>query len=414
MNKIYVLLRYGDLMLKGKNRPFFIKTVNKQIRNKLSEFSVEYDFQHDRIVISFLKELYEQVVEVLHTIPGLHSFSIIRTSSKDWDEMINCAKLMIDEEITRETTFKVETRRTDKTYPLTSPEFSMKFAKELLPLVNNVKVDVRNPEVTLTVNIRNDVTYFYLTSHLLMGGFPSGIAGKGLLLLSGGIDSPVAAYLAMKQGIEVELFHFESTPLTPIEAAQKTIDIAKRLSVYSKNNEIKLHMVPFFKMHEQLLFNVDEKYTINVMRRMMYRIADVFSRRRNFLAIINGDSVGQVASQTLHSMNVVSSVTNQTILRPLITYDKTEIIKISKDIKVYDISILPFNDCCSIYVPKNPIINPKEEDAVSNENKFNYEEIIDETIQGINTIKINKNTNLTLANYGLTVPEALAEYKEKI
>merc|ERR1711879_751650 len=199
---------------------------------------------------------------------------------------------------------------------------------------------------------RLDGAYIYAHKIKGMGGYPVGVGGKGLVLLSGGIDSPVASYLAMKQGIEVELFHFES--------AQKVIDLAKKVSVFAPRNRIKLHLVPFEPIHQKLLSHVDESYMITIMRRMMYRIAEKYAQNNGIMAIINGDSVGQVASQTLESMTVINNVVRIPILRPLLIFDKLDIIEISRKIDCYDISVQPFEDCCSVYVPKAPATRPKE------------------------------------------------------
>lgn len=413
MENTHLLVRYGDLMLKGRNRSSFIKTVNRQIKYKLKKLPVTFDWQHDRLTIVFPSENLEEVVKTLETISGLHSYSEIRLANKSIDDIVLVSAKLINEKITSPIKFKVETKRSDKSYPLTSPDVTLEVSKKLLPKVNNILVDVKNPDEILHIDIRHDYTYIYLTSNPLMGGFPAGIAGKGLVLLSGGIDSPVSAYLAMKQGLEVELFHFESTPLTPIESAQKAIEISKKLSLFTPRNNIKLHMVPFYAMHEAILKNVDENYTINIMRRMMYRAADIFAKEQEFDLLINGDSLGQVASQTVLSMDVVSSVSNTLIIRPVITYDKQEIIKISKKIDTYNISILPFNDCCSIYVPRNPIIKPSFETAIKNENRFDYQPLLDDMINSVMTFNINIESDIELALYGITVPEAYESYKEE-
>src|SRR5690606_23438672 len=236
------------------------------------------------------------------------------------------------------------------------------------------------------------------------------MGGKALLMLSGGIDSPVAAYLMMKQGVEIELFHFESTPLTPLESVQKVIDIAKKLAPYMTRNKIKLHLVPFTKIHEEILKYVSDPYIITIMRRMMYRLAERYAKANDIAAIVNGESVGQVASQTLDSINVVENVTNIPILRPVITYDKKDIILLSKMLGTYDVSIRPFNDCCSIYVPRRPVTHPKVEYALEEEAKLNVEDLMVEALQNISTVMINKDTDLEIALYGFEVKEALKTY----
>jgi thiamine biosynthesis protein ThiI len=271
-------------------------------------------------------------------------------------------------------------------------------------------VDVRHPEEVLNVELRKDQTYIYVSSIKGMGGFPYGTGGKGLMMMSGGIDSPVASYLAMKQGIELELIHFESTPLTPLESTQKVIDLAKMLTNFTQDGQIKLHIIPFGDIHQEILKNVFDPYIITVMRRMMYRIAEKYARKNKILALLNGESVGQVASQTLNSMGVVEAVTKMPILRPLITYDKQEIVDISKTIETYDISIKPFNDCCSIYVPRNPVTKPMEVYAKKYENTFDYESLIEEAISGVMTLDINQHTEIDLTLHGFSVKEAYQNY----
>jgi thiamine biosynthesis protein ThiI len=288
---------------------------------------------------------------------------------------------------------------------------SRKIAPMILSQVDKkLVVDVRHPEEILYVEIRKDQTYIYLSSIKGMGGFPYGTGGKGLMMMSGGIDSPVASYLAMKQGIELELIHFESTPLTPLESTQKVIDLAKVLANYTQDGHIKLHIIPFGNIHQEILKNVFDPYIITVMRRMMYRIAEKYGHKNKILALLNGESVGQVASQTLHSMGVVEAVTKMPVLRPLITYDKQDIINISKMIETYQISIKPFNDCCSIYVPRNPVTKPWEVYAKKYEQTFDYEPLIDKAITEVMTLDIDSKTDIDLTIHGFSVQKAYQNY----
>ena len=240
-----------------------------------------------------------------------------------------------------------------------------------------------------------------------MGGFPVGVAGKGLLMLSGGIDSPVAGYLAMKQGVEIECVHFESTPLTSIESAQKVVDLVKKMAKYAPKNRIKIHFVPFKELHMALLDNVPESYNITIMRRMMYRITSKLCEKFGALCIVNGESVGQVASQTLGSMNTINSVTCTPIIRPVVTYDKNQIIKIARMIDTYDISIKPFEDCCTVYVPKSPATAPTIEKSVLFEKSFDYETLVNEAVENVKTISIDVDSDLDLSFLGLEVRNVL-------
>ncbi len=407
-----ILIRFGDLMLKGKNINFFIKRVRAHVQNKLKDLEVSFKFEHDRIYVDYLLEDEKEVVKRLKQVPGIFSFSIVYLASHDIDDIVRVSIDLLNQEIDKPyKTFKVETKRTDKSFPLTSLEISRKIAPMILSQVDKkLIVDVRHPEEVLNVELRKDQTYIYVSSIKGMGGFPYGTGGKGLMMMSGGIDSPVASYLAMKQGIELELIHFESTPLTPLESTQKVIDLAKMLTNFTQDGQIKLHIIPFGDIHQEILKNVFDPYIITVMRRMMYRIAEKYARKNKILALLNGESVGQVASQTLNSMGVVEAVTKMPILRPLITYDKQEIVDISKTIETYDISIKPFNDCCSIYVPRNPVTKPMEVYAKKYENTFDYESLIEEAISGVMTLDINQHTEIDLTLHGFSVKEAYQNY----
>ena len=414
MNNKTILIRFGDLVLKGKNKLAFIKQVRKLIKEKLKDLDVEFDFRHDRIYIMFNEENKDQVEKRLSYVSGIQSYSYVYTTTNDLEDILKTAIEIIENEVNEPTTFKIETKRADKLYPLTSQEITQQIAPRLLKHFDNrLKVDVKNPKMTLHIELRKEATYLYFGVIKAMGGFPVGIGGKGLLMLSGGIDSPVSGYLAIKQGITIELMHYESTPLTPLESVQKVIDLAKKLSYYMPNNKIKLHLVPFTKIHEEILKNVSDPYIINIMRRMMYRLAERYANQKDILCIINGESVGQVASQTLQSIKTVENVTNIPILRPLITYDKQDIINISKKIDAFDISIRPFNDCCSIYVPKRPIIKPTIVDALKEEEKFDYNPLLEEAISGIQTIYITPDLEFNIADFGFDVKEAIQNFKEE-
>ena len=294
-----------------------------------------------------------------------------------------------------------------KLYPITSPEMSKIVAKYVLQHTELLKVQVHKPELTLNVEIRPDAAFIYCKKIKGMGGFPVGVAGKGLLMLSGGIDSPVAGYLAMKQGIENESIHFESTPLTSIESAQKVIDLTEKMALFAPRNKIKVYMVPFAEMHTALLNFIPESHNITIMRRMMYRIAERIADKNKDLILLNGESVGQVASQTLPSMNVVCRTVNIPIVRPLATYDKLDIIKISKKIDCYDISILPFEDCCTVYVPKKPTTAPKMEKCIRFEEAFDYEAIIAKTVEETKFLIVDAYNHRDITLEGLIVSEVL-------
>ena len=407
-----ILVRFGDLTLKGKNQNFFLKSLFKLMKLKMEGLNVDIENQHDRIFIHLNGENPEDVIKRLFLVSGISSYSLVVKCSTDLQDIKETSLKLMEEKVKSETTFKVNVKRSNKDYPMKSPEITKAVSGFVLSHHKLLKVDVHNPSVELDIEIRRDGVYLYNTHERLLGGYPVGVAGKGLLMLSGGIDSPVAGFMAMKQGVEIECIHFESTPLTSIESAQKVVDLVKKLAKYAPNNKINLHMVPFKEIHVKLLENIPESYNITIMRRMMYRIATLLAIKKGCLAIINGESVGQVASQTLGSMYTINSVTSFPILRPLCTYDKQDIIKISRDIDCYDLSIKPFEDCCTVYVPKAPATAPKLEKAQLFEQMFDFETMVAEAVENTNSIIIDKDSDLNLPDLGLEVREVLQELRK--
>jgi len=400
-----ILVRFGDLMLKGRNKRTFVKEMRANVKRKVRNEQVEYIDLHDRMFVVLNGEDPSEILEDLQLVSGLHSFSLVSVCENDLEKIKELAIKLVQREIKEEVTFKIETIRALKSFPMTSTKISQTIAGDVLRSSEYLKVDVHNPEVILYVEVRAEGALVYLNKIPAMGGFPASIAGKGLLMLSGGIDSPVAGYLSMKQGIELECIHFESTPLTSIESAQKAIDLAKELAKYTKFDTIKLHMVPFMDIHKDLMDNVKESYMITIMRRMMVRIAEQVALRERALAIITGESVGQVASQTLESIHTINAVTNFPIIRPLATYDKSEIIEISKQIGCYETSIKPFSDCCTVYVPKSPAIHPRDYIAARYE-KYIDMSLLKQTVDQVMTFEVKRDTDLDLSLHGFTVSEA--------
>ena len=404
-----ILVRYGDLTLKGRNRKIFVQRVVNLVKEKLEGLKTTLEITHDRIYVAINGEDTNEIIKRLSYVSGIVSYSLVVRvdTTTDMQAIKEAAVNLINEQIKGEVKFKIESKRSDKTFPLTSLEISKEVSSYVLKHCKNLHVDVHNPEETLYIELRNKDTYLYLKDIQGMGGFPVGVAGKGLLMLSGGIDSPVAGYLAMKQGVEIECVHFESTPLTSIESAQKVVDLVKKMAKYAPKNRIKIHFVPFKELHMALLDNVPESYNITIMRRMMYRITSKLCEKFGALCIVNGESVGQVASQTLGSMNTINSVTCTPIIRPVVTYDKNQIIKIARMIDTYDISIKPFEDCCTVYVPKSPATAPTIEKSVLFEKAFDYETLVDEAVENVKTISIDVDSDLDLSFLGLEVRNVL-------
>ena len=323
---------------------------------------------------------YEPVLERLQEVSGIYALSLVYRCEKDVDVIKQDALSLINEEEGK--TFKVKVKRGDKTFPLISDEITRIVAGHILKNNNKgLKVDVHNPDILLQIEVRNEAAYIFTKTVLGAGGYPLGVGGKSMHMLSGGIDSPVAAYLMMKRGVAIECIHFASPPYTQQAVIYKLEDLLKVLNKYQPR--IRLHIVPFTKIQEAIYDNAPESYCITIMRRMMFRLADALAKRRNCPVISSGESIGQVASQTLQSMHVINDVTNTPVIRPLATADKTEIIKLSRKIGTYDISIRPYEDCCTIFTPKAPKTAPHLEEAIAFEKKFDYEALIKEALANI-------------------------------
>ncbi len=383
MNRV-VLIKYGELTTKKANRKFFINTLYNNIKKKLNDLDVNISRDISRMYIEFNDKDLNKVLENLNLVFGIHTYQVAYKVDSDIELIKNvCSEIMKD----KTGSFKVETKRSDKSFPIESTEFSKIIGGVVLRSNQNLSVDVHNPNTTLSIEILSRYTYIYTDKYYGLGGYPVGVQSKGLLMLSGGIDSPVAGYLALKRGVKLEAIYFEAIPHTSLEAREKVINLSKKLCNYC--DSIKIHIVPFTKIQEEIYKNCNPEYVITIMRRMMYRISEKVAKKNKDLIIVNGESIGQVASQTLTSMSVINSVTNMPVIRPVACLDKLEIIDIAKRIDTYDISILPFEDCCTVFVPKHPVINPNLNECVLNETKFNYEELIDETVSNINTITVS-------------------------
>ena len=383
-----ILIKYGELTTKSGNRNLFINTLYNNVKRALENYKVKIVKNRVRMFIETEDNL-DEIVGILKNIFGIHSI-VIATRVNTNIEEIEATTLNIAKSIDFKT-FKVETSRTDKKFPIKSMDFSRRIGSLILKNIPNIKVDVHNPEYLLEIEIREDYTYIYHKEIEGSGGYPVGVAGKGLLMLSGGIDSPVAGYLAMKRGIKIECVYFESPPHTSIMAKNKVKHLVEELTKYEPS--ITLHVVKFTDIQEAIYKNIDPTYMITIMRRMMYRIATKIMEKEGCLCLINGESVGQVASQTLTSMSVINSVTNVPVIRPVACLDKLEIISISKKIGTYETSILPYEDCCTIFLPKHPVINPSIEKSIIYENSFDYNSLIEEAVNTREIIKIKKENN---------------------
>lgn len=387
MNRV-ILIKYGELTTKKGNRNFFINTLYKNLKNKLDKFNTKIIKDRSRMYIEFDDKDFDDIKKSIDKVFGIHAYNIAYVCDKDIESIKNTV-LDITKNI-KFNTFKIESKRCDKSFEIHSSDLNHILGGLILKNYK-CKVDVHNPDLLVKLEIREDNTYIYLNEYKGIGGYPVGTQPKGLLMLSGGIDSPVAGYLAMKRGITLECVYFEAVPHTSLEARNKVISLCRKLSSYT--NQINLHVVNFTEIQESIYKNCREEYCITIMRRMMYRIMDKLCKMYKGLAIINGESIGQVASQTLNSMNVINDVTNIPVIRPVACLDKLEIMDIARRIDTYETSILPYEDCCTVFVPKHPVINPKLDVAILEENKFDYEKLINDAIEGLNTIVVKEEDN---------------------
>ena len=380
MNYDHIMVRFGELNTKGKNKKEFIRTLAVNIKNALKDFNgLSFETRYDHIYVGLNNSAYEPVLERLQDVSGIYALSLVYRCEKDVNVIKESALALIREEEGQ--TFKVKVKRGDKSFPLISDEITRIVAGHILRNSPNLKVDVHNPDILLQIEVRQEAAYIFTKTVLGAGGYPLGVGGKTMHMLSGGIDSPVAAYLMMKRGVSIECIHFASPPYTQQGVIYKLEDLLKVLNHYQAR--IRLHIVPFTKIQEAIYDNAPESYCITLMRRMMFRLAAALAKRRNCPVISSGESIGQVASQTLQSMHVINEVTNTPIIRPLATTDKTEIIKISRKIGTYDISIRPYEDCCTIFTPKAPKTAPHLDEAEEFEKKFDYESLIKEALANI-------------------------------
>lgn len=384
MKKI-IIIKYGELSTKKANINYFLKTLKDNIHHSLAwNHLINYD--RGRMFIEVAEENIDNTIDILSHTFGIHEIVIgFIDEAREFEAIAENVLCLIKNQ--NFNTFKVETKRSDKTYSIDSMEMSKKLGGIILKN-RECKVDVHNPEVIVHVEIRKDAILYYFNEIPGLGGYPVGTLGKGLLMLSGGIDSPVAGYLTIKRGVRLSALYFESPPHTSEAAKEKVIKLAQILSKYNPN--MTLYVVNFTKIQEAILKNIPYEYLITIMRRMMYRIAEKIAIKENSKIIVNGESIGQVASQTLTSMSVINSVVNIPVIRPVACFDKLEIIDIAKKIGTFDISTLPYEDCCTVFVPEHPVINPELDKCIEYEKLIPYEELINEAIKSKEVIKIKE------------------------
>ncbi len=384
----HILVRYGELSTKGKNKKDFIKRLLTNVKNALCEFKgLTYERTHDRLYILLNGENAEAVADVLQHVFGISSFSFAIRIPSDIDKIIETGFTVAKNSTA--TTFHRETRRRATHFPMISDEINRAVAGEILRNTA-LKVNVKQPDLRIQIEIHEQFTYVMTGRIPGAGGYPVGVGGKAVVMLSGGIDSPIAAYLTMKRGVALECIHYASPPYTSARAQEKVIELARLISRYQ--GRIRVHIVPFTELQLAIYQNCDESYAITIMRRMMYRIAERIAQDCHALAIVNGESIGQVASQTLESMGVINEVTKMPVIRPVATMDKIEIINLARKIETYETSILPFEDCCTIFTPKNPVTKPTLEKAQKMESRFSFTELLEQCVKNTTHIDVYPKT----------------------
>lgn len=376
-----ILIRYGELTTKGRNRKDFIQQLKYNIKYISSDIGrLIIRAERDRMYIELdNEEQFEKLMEKLPRVFGISSFSPVAMCEKEMGSIQQLAQTIMDRYKDREITFKVEVHRSDKSFPYQTYDIQKAVGGYLLKNNPNLSVNVKNPDVELRVEIRKEAAY--LMSEVIhgAGGMPVGSNGKSLLLLSGGIDSPVAGYLMMKRGVRIDAIHFFSPPYTSEQSLQKVKDLVNELTKFGSS--IHLHVIPFTELQVLIKDTVPAEMLMTTTRRMMMKIADRVREEIGALGLVTGESLGQVASQTLESLTAINAVTNTPILRPLISFDKLEIIDIAQQIGTYEISIKPYEDCCTVFTPANPKTRPKLERVTHFESQVDFEEYIERAVK---------------------------------
>lgn len=386
----HLLVRYGELTLKGTNRKMFVNQLKDNVKRALIPLSgYHVKGKRDRMYIELSLEAdINEIIQRLSKVYGIKSISPVIKIDKN-EEKINQSAIQLSHDFEKGSTFKVDVKRVDKSFRLDTYELQRQVGGAILKENNNLTVNVKNPDYEIKIEVRMDAIYIYEKVIAGAGGLPVGTGGKTLLMLSGGIDSPVAGIEVMKRGVTVEAIHFHSPPFTSEKAKDKVIELTRILA--ERVGPIKLHLVPFTEIQKQINKVVHPRYTMTSTRRMMMRISDKVVHQINANAIVNGENLGQVASQTLKSMYAINHVTATPVLRPLLTLDKEDIIKKAKELGTFETSIQPYEDCCTIFTPKNPVTEPDFDKVIKYESVFNFDEMIENAVENIETLTIDQN-----------------------
>ena len=377
-----IMIRYGELSTKGKNRMRFINKLRNNIQDVLSIYpAVKVTADRDRAHAYLHGTDYESVAESLKQVFGIQNFSPVYKIEKSVPALKAAVQEIMKEIYKEGLTFKISSKRSDHTFELDSRELNQTLGGAVFESIPTIQAQMKKPDINLQVEIREEAAYISYETIKGAGGLPVGTSGKGMLMLSGGIDSPVAGYLALKRGVDIEAVHFASPPYTSPGALKKAHDLTRKLTKFGGN--IQFIEVPFTEIQEEIKAKAPEAYLMTLTRRFMMRITDRIREERHGLVIINGESLGQVASQTLESMQAINAVTNTPIIRPVVTKDKLEIIDIAQAIDTFEISIQPFEDCCTIFAPDRPKTNPKLRNAEQYEQRMDVKALVERAVAGI-------------------------------
>ena len=380
--KEILLCKYGEIVLKGGNRRYFEDTLVKEMRYRAANFG---KFQITNVQSTMTIEPMDDfadldgMYEAARRLFGIAAVGRAAVAEKNMDSIKEIAKAYLPQFLEGKRTFKVEAKRSDTTFPLASPEISREIGGAILSACPRLKVDVHNPDVTVRVEVRDRAAYVHAGQLPGAGGLPIGTNGKGLLLLSGGIDSPVAGWMMAKRGVRLEALYFESIPYTSEQARQKVLDLAALVARWS--GSIMVHVISLTHIQEELVRNCDEEYFTLLLRRYMMQLANMVAKKQDCQALITGESLGQVASQTMHALNVTNAVAEFPVFRPVIGMDKEEIVQIARRIDTFETSILPYEDCCTVFTPRHPKTRPVLENVIEQEQKLPFDELCREAFE---------------------------------
>ena len=379
--KTRILIRYGELSTKGRNKKMFTQKLASNIKKALVDYpQVKVIPDYDFMYLDLHEAPEEAVIEKVKPIFGIQSISPVYIIEKDMEVAKKVVLDLLSQENLEGKTFKIMTKRSDHTFEMDTNQINLFLGDAVLEAFPEIKVQLKQPDITVRIDVRREHLMVSLKTIQGAGGLPVGTSGRAMLMLSGGIDSPVAGYLAMKRGMEIQCVHFASPPYTSPQALEKTKLLAAKIARFG--GSIQFLTVPFSRIQEEIKKSVPEAYLMTIMRRFMLRITDQLRENARALAIANGESVGQVASQTLDSMVAINDVTNTPIIRPVATMDKLDIIKVAEEIDTFELSIQPFEDCCTVFAPPSPKTKPKLEKARQYEARLDVEGLIKEAVEG--------------------------------